>query len=215
MRSPLSKSGGSIVITRMGASHVSSQFPVDDSDSQSPATGGAPANETHGQHVERLFREHNESLVRYLRARLHSQDEAKEVAQEAYVQLLGLHHPETVHFLQGYLFRTAANLATNRLKRRVQRRRDDELVFFEDQDARSPERVCAGKRDIDLVNQALNELPPNCREAFRLVRLGGLSSDEAAQQLSLHPRQVRRYVSRALAHCLAVMESATTQADLP
>jgi RNA polymerase sigma factor (sigma-70 family) len=130
------------------------------------------------------------------------------VAQEAYVQLLGLHQPEAVHFLQGYLFRTACNLAKNRIKQRVQRRRNDELVFFDQnfEDSRSPERVCAGNGDVALVYAALKGLPANCREAFRLVRLEGLSSSEAAQRLHLHPRQVRRYVARALAHCIAALE---------
>jgi DNA-directed RNA polymerase specialized sigma24 family protein len=38
--------------------------------------------------VERLFREHNEALVRFLLARLRSRQAALEVAQEAYVRLL-------------------------------------------------------------------------------------------------------------------------------
>jgi RNA polymerase sigma-70 factor (ECF subfamily) len=164
--------------------------------------------------VERLFREHNESLVRYLRVRLPA-EEAKEVAQEAYVQVLGLHSPEKVHFLQAYLYRTASNLAKNRIKQRVQRRRDDGLVFFESEDGRSPERVCEGSAEVALIRSALNELPANCREAFRLVKVDGLSSDEAAQRLNMHPRRVRRYVARALAHCLAVVESATAHGGWP
>lgn len=172
------------------------------------AAEDAQPGERHVQHVERLFREHNESLLRYLRLRLHSQDEAREVAQEAYVQLLGLHRPETVHFLQGYLFRTAANLAKNRIKQRIQRRRNDELAFFDTalEDGRSPERVCVGDRDVAVVYQALKGLPSGCREAFRLVRVEGLSSEQAARQLNLHPRQVRRYVARALAHCITALE---------
>jgi RNA polymerase sigma-70 factor (ECF subfamily) len=188
---------------------VSSQVSAEESVFPFVFPGDVPLRDSYGHQVECLFREHNESLLRYLRARLHSQDEAKEVAQEAYVQLLGLDHPEAVHFLQGYLFRTAANLATNRLKQRAQRRRDDELVFFESEDARSPERVWAADRKVASIRQALNELPANCREAFRLVKIEGLSSDEAADRLQLHPRRVRRYVARALAHCLACMEGAS------
>lgn len=191
---------------------MSIDLPAEQSIPQATGAEDARPGETHEQHVERLFREHNESLLRYLRARLHSQEEAREVAQEAYVQLLGLNQPETVHFLQGYLFRTAANLAKNRIKQRVQRRRTDELVFFDAalEDSRSPERVCAGDRDVAMVYEALQELPPNCREAFRLVRLEGLSSDEAAQRLNLHPRQVRRFVARALAHCITAVNPAAS-----
>lgn len=169
--------------------------------------------DAHGERVARLFREHNASLLRFLRARLRSDDEAREIAQEAYVQLLGLDQPEAVRFLQGYLFRTAANLATNRLKQRAFRQRSADLVFFEleHQDTRSPERAWEAKWSVASVYQALNELPANCREAFRLVRLEGLSSEEAGRRLNLHPRRVRRYVARALTHCLAVLEPAAQE----
>ena len=43
--------------------------------------------------VSELFREHNRMLVGYLRSRLGSEQEAKEVAQEAYVRVLQLHEP--------------------------------------------------------------------------------------------------------------------------
>ncbi|HEY0938739.1 MAG TPA: RNA polymerase sigma factor [Steroidobacter sp.] len=182
---------------------------------QAANADGPRSSETHEQHVERLFREHNESLLRYLRAKLHSYEEAKEVAQEAYVQLLGLDHPETVHFLQGYLFRTASNLAKNRIKQRIQRRRNDEIVFFDTsfEDNRSPERAWAGDREIAVVYRALNELPPTCRESFRLVRLEELSVDEAAKRLNITPRHIRRNIARALAYLLAAVEAAAKPVD--
>jgi len=43
--------------------------------------------------VSYLFREHNRVLVGYLTARLKSEQEAKEVAQEAYVRLLHCKSP--------------------------------------------------------------------------------------------------------------------------
>ncbi len=52
--------------------------------------------------------------MRFLRHRVHSQHEAREIAQEAYVRLWKLDSPGTVSFLQAYLFKTAANIATER-----------------------------------------------------------------------------------------------------
>jgi DNA-directed RNA polymerase specialized sigma24 family protein len=56
---------------------------------QNPPTGAA-APEPHNRLIERLFQEHNESLLRFLAARLGSRQEAREIAQEAYVRLLKL-----------------------------------------------------------------------------------------------------------------------------
>jgi RNA polymerase sigma factor (sigma-70 family) len=171
---------------------------------------GAGEPEAHGQRVERLFREHNESLLRFLRARLHSPQEAREIAQEAYLQLLGLHSPGTIGFLQGYLFRTAANLATNRLKQRTRRRRIDELVFFDAPMAhRSPEPTWAARQELALIHRAIEELPAACRLAFLMVKFDDASVDDVARELGLHPRRVRRLVARAIEHCQKVLQDAS------
>src|SRR3979490_2291695 len=67
--------------------------------------------------VERLFREHNEALIRFLRGRVGSHNEALEVAQEAYVRLLSLDQPGAVSYLRAFLFKTAANIAIDRRRR--------------------------------------------------------------------------------------------------
>lgn len=157
----------------------------------------------HGARVEQLFREHNESLLRFLRARLHSPDEAREVAQEAYVQMLGLDNPAAPGFMQNFLFRTAATIATDRRNCAAAHRREEQLVFFADAPARQRDMGAAmrAKQQLERVNAALGELPPSCRRAFILVRCEGMNCDAAAAELGLQPRQVRRFVQRAFAIC--------------
>ena len=190
--------------------------PADDLDLQGASPEDPRPAETHERRVERLFREHNESLLRVLRARLRSREEARDVAQEAYVQLLGLDHPESVNFLKGYLFRTATNLAKNRVQQRRTRQRTDELVFFDSDGAvecRSPERIWTGNGEILAIYDALKALPSKCRESFRLVRIEGLSVTQTGEQLNVSSRLVRRYVARAVAHCATALESAATRGE--
>src|ERR1700756_676267 len=66
--------------------------------------------------IDHLFREHNDALVRFLSARLGSYQDAREVAQEAYVRLLNLDRPGAANFLKALLYKTAANLAIDRLR---------------------------------------------------------------------------------------------------
>src|SRR5690348_5221013 len=70
-----------------------------------------------GESIERLFREHNEALIRFLLPRLRSRQAALEVAQEAYVRLLSLDRPGAISYLRSFLFKTAANLSVDRLRR--------------------------------------------------------------------------------------------------
>src|SRR6267142_2354599 len=79
-------------------------------------TAAAQSSQERSALVNRLFREHNRSLMNFLVKRLRSAQEARDVAQEAYVRLLQLDRIGTVSYLRSYLFRTALNIATDRLR---------------------------------------------------------------------------------------------------
>jgi RNA polymerase sigma factor (sigma-70 family) len=151
--------------------------------------------------MERLFREHNAALLRFVAVRLGSEQEAKEVAQEAYVRLLRLHHPETISYLRAFLFKTAANLAVDRLRARgrcppTRPMHDMELAVFH----LSPDRQIEGEESVAILDRALAELPHKCREAFLLHRLQGMSRQEIGVRLGIGERMVRLYLARALEH---------------
>ena len=79
-----------------------------------------------------VISDHNRLLVGYLTSRLRSEQEAKEVAQEAYVRLLQLQDPGTSSLLRAYLFKTATNLAIDRLRhRRVERQAEAQPELFD------------------------------------------------------------------------------------
>jgi RNA polymerase sigma factor (sigma-70 family) len=155
-----------------------------------------------GAVVERIFREHNESLIRFLQTRLPSVQDAREVAQEAYVRLLQLDQPEAIGFLRAYLFKTAAHIATDRLRHRQIVRQNETSNAFDTFQMASPtmEKIAA-QQDLDIVNAALDELSPKCREVFLLRRLGNLQTEEVARQTGIGGRMVRLYVAQALTHC--------------
>jgi RNA polymerase sigma factor (sigma-70 family) len=161
----------------------------------------------HGEVIERLFREHNAALIRFLLLRLRSYQEAREVAQEAYVRLLSLHEPGAVSYLRAFLFRTAANLAVDRQRREDVHARVTELpVFHEFADSRTPERRVAGVQEIERLDLWLSELPPKCRQAFLLNRFYGMDFAAAALEMGMSERSVRVYVERALLHCRERMD---------
>ncbi|HYG26177.1 MAG TPA: sigma-70 family RNA polymerase sigma factor [Caulobacteraceae bacterium] len=164
--------------------------------------GGAKAN----ARIEDLFREHNETLLRFLRARLHSEADAREAAQEAYVRLLQLDDPGQLSFLRAYLFRIAANVATDlRRRRAVQGRVHDEIGFFERDAPATQERGLAARQQLAAVQKALAELPAKCREAFILSRREGWGSAQIAAHLGVSDRMVRIYLVRALEHLEAAL----------
>lgn len=165
--------------------------------------------DSHAELIQRLFREHNDALIRFLVARLRSQQEAKEVAQEAYVRLLSLDRPGAVSFLRAFLYKTAANVAVDRLRSRRREREAKRAGLFDDfRETPTPERVLLGAQDVSVLHQLLEELPPKCRQAFLLQRVYGVHFADIAAQMGVSERMVRKYVVRALTYCRAGLEAA-------
>lgn len=159
--------------------------------------------------VGRLFREHNRALVSFLRAKLHNDHEAREVAQEAYVRLLQLESPGVVSFLQAYLFKIAANIAVDRIRHQVVRDRtmDESAAVFEEADeSASPERGLLAREELARISAAMQSLPSKCRQAFAMHVLQDRPLGEIAEEMNLSKRMVRYYIVRGLGVCKSVRE---------
>ena len=152
--------------------------------------------------VRRLFEKHNRALIRFLAAKLSSEAEAQEVAQEAYVRLLRLEDASAMSFLRAHLFSIAANLAVDRLRHRQVRERNAPQDMFEDLLTRpGPDREVLGQQELEVVKAALKKLPEKCRRAFLLHVFEGHSVREIAETMQLTDRMIRHYVARALTVC--------------
>jgi len=81
--------------------------------------------------ISRLFREHNRALVNFVLTRVANEQEAKEVAQEAYVRLLQLDRSVAVSYLRWHLFKIAKHIAVDRYRQQATRTRLDRLDVFE------------------------------------------------------------------------------------
>jgi RNA polymerase sigma factor (sigma-70 family) len=181
-------------------------MPCDEVESHVESTAGA---------VSELFREHNRVLVGYLRSRLGSLQEAKEVAQEAYVRVLQLHQPRAPGLLRAYLFKTAANLAVDRLRhRRVRQRSEEQPQLFEELNTSGgelddPAAQLLAREQADQLLRFLQELPTKCQQVMHLHRFEGISQRDVAARLGISERMVRRYVTYAMVFCQLRLEGMT------
>jgi RNA polymerase sigma factor (sigma-70 family) len=161
---------------------------------------------SHSTAVSQLFLEHNRALLGYLTARLRSEQEAKEVAQEAYVRLLQLHEPNTSS-LRAYLFKTATNLAIDRLRhRRVRQRAEERQESFGElaptcSEWDDPAKQLLAREQADRLLGYLRELPLKCQHVLKLHRFEGIPQHEVAARLGFSERMVRRYITYAMLYC--------------
>ncbi len=168
----------------------------------SEESAGRPASTKRNAAVSELFRSNNRALISFLLTHLSNEGEAREVAQEAYIKLLQLDRPEAVSFLRAYLFRIAANLAIDRIRRRDRRDRIERLDLFDEPPlAPSAEDEAKSQQDLALVRRAIAELKPSYQTAFAMNKFLDRSIADVAAAMDLTPRMVRVYVTRAVFYC--------------
>jgi len=168
-----------------------------------PETAASDGSDARAVEVERLFRDHNESLLRFLTLRLHSRQEAREVAQEAYVRLLQLERTDVSGFLRAYLFRIAGNLAIDRLRRRATELRAHEAELFPglSEGPPEPEALAMESERVEKIRGFLHELPDPVRDAFLMFRTEEMDQVSIARHLGVTDRMVRNHITRALMYC--------------
>lgn len=190
-----------------------------------PMNGGAAAAPgTHRQAdlsernhaIRELFTKHHTTLLRLLTAKLRSENDAKEVAQEAYLKLLEMPEPGAISCPKAYLFRVATNLATDRLRNQQVRRNAERTHTYTMEDllaAPQPDRILTGSEQLDIVRTAMLELSKKCRTACALYLFAEQSVGEVAKTMNLSTRMVRYYVARGLSHCRHALDAGPSGPD--
>lgn len=146
-----------------------------------------------------LYESHAQELRCFARRRV-GREEAEDVVQDAYLHLMQKERFETLDHPRAFLYRIAANLTVDSLRKRKTRFSHvvNELVLHDaGQGSNAADDTSIEMRRFLAV---LDELPPLCREAFLLNRIDGFTHAEIAERLNLSIRTIDRYVVRALAH---------------
>jgi RNA polymerase sigma-70 factor (ECF subfamily) len=161
-------------------------------------------------YLRQLFEAHGVSLRRFLAARFPGDADVEDVAQEAWVRMHRVQHPERLDNARAFLFQTAANQAIDHL-----RRIDFERQHFDGEgeaaeepgDLQSPERNADADQQLRIVEEAIRELPSRCRQAFVMHRTRDMTYPEIAGALNVSTSMVEKYVIQALKHCRRRLES--------
>jgi RNA polymerase sigma-70 factor (ECF subfamily) len=126
--------------------------------------------------------------------------------------VLQLETPGAVSFLRSYLFKTAANLAIDRLRHEETRARLDPGDDFENfLDESTPERTAIAREELAYLGRVIAELPAKYQDAFRLHRVEDESFEDIAHQMGLKDRMVRRYVTHTLLYLRLRREGVTAE----
>ena len=155
--------------------------------------------------VAEVIRDHHEALIRFLRRRLSVAEDAYDIAQETYIRMMKYEGSSEIKSPSAMLYRIAVNVANDHGRASLSRfsgshSQIDDLEL--ESDLPSAERDLAGQQDLDLLLDAVEQLPPKCKQVFLLSRAHGMTYPEIARHCGISVKMVEKQISRALAHCM-------------
>jgi RNA polymerase sigma factor (sigma-70 family) len=139
------------------------------------------------------------ALRRYFMKKV-SATEADDLVQDVFLALQARGAASEIENVEGYLFRTAANVLARRSRRATWNwDRPGQLDEVRDlADELSPERVLIAREEIEATVEALNKLPPRIAQAFFLHRVEGLTYEAIGQRLGISAKGVEYLISKAI-----------------
>ncbi len=150
---------------------------------------------------EQLFFEYYDYLYGFAYSYLKNKEEAEELVSDVFLTIWRKRESlPDIHNLKVYLYVSVRNQAINYIKKHKK------ASFFSiydlpfdtmDQDE-SPEAQVLTKELITEIDEAMEELPPRCKEVFQLVRMDGLRYKEVAEMLKISVKTVENQVGIAV-----------------
>lgn len=169
------------------------------------STGAASANPLH-----HLYREHHGWLQSWLRHKLHSCEQAADLAQDTFLRILAsresTRQAADLREPRSYLATVARRVVVDHLRRQsLERAYLDALAALPEPADVSPETRTLIVEALCRIDAMLDGLGRRARQAFLMSQLEGLSYAQIAVQLGVSTSSVKKYVARAVEQCLLLM----------
>lgn len=144
---------------------------------------------------------HEPVLLGYLRHVWPRREEIKDLAQESYARVYQSALTARPATPRAFLFATARHLMVDRLRRErvvsIQAIGDLEALNVL-VDELSAERCATAHQELARLSEALDALPPRCREVVWLRRVEELSYREIAERLGIGVKTVESHITHGL-----------------
>lgn len=105
---------------------------------------------------------------------------------------------EVTDGIKSYLFTSTKNKVLEYLRREKMMEEHADKVRINELMRYDIEEEAEKYVRIEKIHAAINELPPKCREIFKLSKMNGLSYIEIADHLNISPKTVENQIIRGL-----------------
>ncbi|AJD47475.1 extracytoplasmic-function sigma-70 factor [Isoalcanivorax pacificus W11-5] len=158
--------------------------------------------------LEHIFVTHRTRLCHAAMKILGNRERADDVVHDAYLKIIETDAALEVRRPMAYAFQVVRNLAIDRHRRNA----FESGVFACEEEGEhvaaptaTPEVIAISRQDLELLAQAMAQLPERTRRAFEMYRIGGETQREIAAQLGVSTTLVNFMIRDALTHCRAAL----------
>ncbi len=149
--------------------------------------------------IKTVYSQYAKDLKRYLYKKLGSLEDAEDIVQDTFYNLLAVEEKKLDDNPAGYTYKVAHNLALNRIRKNAYHTNYlSQLESLDDE--RTPERSVTAQNDIERVIDSLNSLPERQVKAFTMSRFDNKSYAEISHELNVSLSAVEKYISKTLLH---------------
>ena len=148
------------------------------------------------------------ALMQFLHHNWRNKSEIADLRQDVYERVCEAALRQFPRNTKAFVFTTARNLLIDRVRSSriipIEAAVDWETLNLA-ADAPGPERVLMAREELQLLQAALDRLPPRCREAVMLKQVEGISRREIASRMGVSEETVKMHLTngmRALANIL-------------
>ncbi|WP_430689469.1 ferric citrate uptake sigma factor FecI [Klebsiella variicola] len=153
--------------------------------------------------LESLYGAHHGWLKSWLTRRLQSTFDADDIAQDTFLRVMGSETLSTIRDPRSFLCSIAKRVMVDLFRRNaLEKAYLEMLALMPEKLVPSPEERESQLETLQLIDEMLDGLSGKTREAFLLSQLEGLTYSDIAQKLGVSASSVKKYVARAVEHCL-------------
>lgn len=150
-----------------------------------------------------------DDLLRFFAGRVNCRDTASDLTHETFLRFHKFIQSTPPDNARALAFGIAVNLATDyqrkmKVRQKVMVANDDDSCLPASLNScteSEPERVVMANQQLQLVCSALEELPEDCRKAFIMQSIHGLTQAQIADRLVVSQAKVYRLLLKAMNHC--------------
>ena len=144
-------------------------------------------------------------LVRYLSKKTQNNEDANDLAQEAFLRMHTFQQTRELDNAKAFLFKTANNLLIDQVRRaKVHNKYLDFEMLIEQSDegvdkySPSAERTVCAEQELAQIYKAVDLMPEKVKQAFLMHRGSDMTYPQIAMEMDVSTSMVEKYIVQAL-----------------